>query len=153
MHWLKDDMRLLGHPVHLMLVHFPAAIFPLEAMLYAAYCYTDNVQFANSSFFVLMVGVPLGWLAAICGGADVMKINPERTKTLKRAVLHGSINTFVLICFTVVVYKQYLAYPILSQGSLSVLGLKVFLVLVMIGGNFIGGSLVLKHKVGIEITE
>lgn len=146
-------MRIFGHPVHMMLLHFPAALFPVECLLYGLLVYTNNVSFAFASFWILVCGVGLGWVAAIFGALDMTSISSEMNEVIKKALLHGSINGVILIAYTVIAYSWYLSYPSFPEGSIVLLGVKIFLVLLLMVGNFIGGSLVLKDKVGIEVIK
>ncbi|HNP08128.1 MAG TPA: DUF2231 domain-containing protein [Cyclobacteriaceae bacterium] len=142
-------MKILGHPVHLMLVHFPAALFPIECLFYALLVYTGHLDYAFVSFCILLCGVGFGWVAAIFGALDMASISSEKVDVIKRALIHGSINGTVLIAYTVMAYSLYLSYPSLPEGSVFMLVFKIFLVLFLVIGNFIGGNLVLKDKVGL----
>ncbi|MBX2943430.1 MAG: DUF2231 domain-containing protein [Cyclobacteriaceae bacterium] len=146
-------MKIFGHPIHMMLLHFPAALFPVECLLYGLLIYTHNVSFAFASFWILVCGVGIGWVAAIFGALDITSIAAEKEDVMKKALLHGSINGVVLIGYTVMAYSMYLSYPSFHEGSVAVLGIKVFLVLLLMVGNFIGGSLVLDDKVGIKLIQ
>jgi len=144
-------MKIFDHPIHMMLLHFPAALFPIECLIYALLIYTHNTDFAFVSFCILLGGVSLGWLAAIFGALDIASISSDREDIIKKAILHGGINGVILIAYTVMAYLQYLLYPSLPEGSIYLLGLKSFLVVMLMIGNFIGGNLVLKDKVGLNV--
>ena len=143
-------MKILGHPIHLMLLHFPAALFPIECLLYGVLVFTHDSSFAFVSFCILVCGISLGWVAAIFGAMDMASISSEREDVIKRALLHGAINGTILVAYTVITYLLYLSYPALPEGNIIMLGVKLFLVLFLVVGNFIGGNLVLKDKVGLS---
>ena len=84
------------------------------------------------------------------GAMDMASISSEREDVIKRALLHGAINGTILVAYTVITYLLYLSYPALPAGNIIMLGVKLFLVLFLVVGNFIGGNLVLKDKVGLS---
>jgi hypothetical protein len=47
-------------------------------------------------------------------------------------------------------YSVYKRFPQIPIASITVLVIKAFLVTCMVIGNYIGGSLILKHKICIE---
>lgn len=143
-------MKILGHPIHIMLIHFPSALFPMELVCYSLYYYTGQASFGTAAFYALAMGVVMGWLAVLFGSIDLVKIPADKPAVLKKALLHGSINSTVLIVYTIFFYSLYKKYPVLPAASMGLLIGKACAVLVMIAGNYIGGSLILEDKLGIK---
>jgi len=56
-------MKLDYHPPHLILNHFPSALFPVEFAFAAIGFYRQHFTFSYAAFYVLLAGVLLGWLA------------------------------------------------------------------------------------------
>jgi uncharacterized membrane protein len=146
-------MKFLGHPLHLMLIHFPSALFPMELLSYSIYYFTNDESFATASLYALMAGSTLGWLAIITGAIDLLKISPERTKVMNKALIHGSVNTTVVLAYSVFAWIGFRKYPQLPEANLAALVLKLLLVTLMLVGNYMGGSLVLKDKMGTMENE
>ena len=140
-------MKIFGHPVHLMLIHFPSALFPMDLMCAFLADYTGNDSFRYAAFCAMTGGVVFGWLAAIAGMLDLGKIAGSKQSSVKKALIHGGINTVVLIVFTLFVMMAFKKYPQLTEDSALILIVKTCAVMLMVAGNFIGGSLVLKDKV------
>ena len=143
-------MKVLGHPIHVMLIHFPSALFPMELVCYFIYYFTGQLSFANAAFYAMAGGVGLGWLAVCFGAFDLIKISPDRTEVMKKALIHGGINITVVIIYTIFFYSLYKNYPVLPSASLGLVIVKALVIVGMITGNFLGGSLVLKDRVGAE---
>ncbi|MCW3114485.1 MAG: hypothetical protein JWR18_2881 [Segetibacter sp.] len=141
-------MKLLGHPIHLMLIHFPAALFPMELVCYYIQSRNGDTSFAYASFYAMAGGVLFGWLAIITGAIDLITIRDDGALQVK-ALVHGAINSAVVLTYTVVAYLFYKHYPNLPIPTKTLLALKASLNLVMIAGNYLGGNLVLKHKLGV----
>lgn len=141
-------MKLFRHPIHLMLIHFPAALFPMELVCYYIYCTNGNTSFANASFYAMTGGVLLGWLAIITGAIDLIMIKDNGALQAK-ALIHGTINTIVVLSYTIIAFMFYKDYPNLPSATITLLAVKVSLNVLMIAGNYLGGNLVLRDKIGV----
>lgn len=141
-------MKLFGHPIHLMLIHFPAALFPMEIVCYYIYYTNGDISFAYASFYAMVGGVLPGWLAIITGAIDLIMIKDNGALQAK-ALIHGAINTIVVLSYTIIALMFYKDYPNLPSATITLLAVKVSLNVLMIGGNYLGGNLVLKDKIGV----
>lgn len=142
-------MKILGHPIHIMLIHFPSALLPMDFICSALGYYTGNHSFTDASFFALAGAVILGCAAIITGAFDLIGLI-EKPLAMKKALVHGGINATVIIAYTVLAFRAWKQYPELEQDGVGLLAIKAALITFMIAGNYLGGSLILKHKVGIE---
>jgi len=145
-------MKIFRHPLHVMLIHFPAALFPADLVLTFLFYKTGNVSFGSAAFFCLLGGVCIGWLAAVTGFIDLALIK-NNTSAVNAAFLHGGVNAISLIGFSVLAYKSWKLYPAIPDPSAITLGVKLFFVLFLIIGNYLGGRLIFKHHIGIESNE
>jgi uncharacterized membrane protein len=143
-------MKILGHPVHIMLIHFPSALLPMDFACSALGYYTGNSSFTDASFFAMAGAVLLGCLAIITGTFDLLGLIEGKPLALKKALLHGGINATVIIAYSILAFRAWKQFPELTQDGIGLLVVKGCLVTFMIAGNYLGGSLILKHKVGIE---
>jgi len=143
-------VTIFKHPVHMMLIHFPSALLPMDVVCYVIYYFTGDTSFAFASFYALAGAVVTGWLSIILGTFDLVSIPPGKGEVMKKALLHGGINITIIIIYTVIFYSGYKRFPPIPAASMTILITKTFLVTCMVVGNYIGGSLILKHKIGIE---
>ena len=143
-------MKILGHPIHIMLIHFPSALFPMELACSVINKYTGKTSFLDASFFAMCGGVVLGWIAVIFGVFDLLKVYETKPSAMKKALIHAGVNSTVILIYSILCFIQYKKYPDLEMDSLGILFLKGSTISLMIIGNFIGGSLILKHKVAVE---
>jgi uncharacterized membrane protein len=143
-------MKLLGHPLHIMLIHFPSALLPMDFVCSLIAFQSGNASFAHAAFFALAGGVVLGILALITGGYDLIHVAENKPLALKTALIHGGINGTVIMVYCVLAFRAYKAFPNLTVDSIGILILKGSMVTLMIAGNYFGGSLILKHRVGIS---
>ncbi len=143
-------MKIFGHPIHIMLIHFPSALFPIHVLFTIIGKYTFSIDLVKSGFFVLIMGCVLGWLAMIFGLMDLIGVYKKREELMIKVLRHGGINTIVLIGFTWLALAQAKTLPDLTEDRVSLIILKVVLVALMIVGNYLGGQLILKYKIGVE---
>jgi uncharacterized membrane protein len=141
-------MKLFGHPVHLMLVHFPSAFIPFEVLFYGLSYISDDPSFKSCYIYSTYGIVITGWLTILTGLMDLVKIKDE--SKAKKGLIHGSINSSVIFLYTIyggwlIKYAQSL-----PEETLSLLFIKICLVLLLFLGNFLGGNLVLKEKIGVS---
>jgi uncharacterized membrane protein len=143
-------MKILGHPIHIMLIHFPSALLPMDLVCSALSYYTGNSSFTDASFFAMAGAVLFGCLAIITGTFDLVGLIEGKPLALKKALIHGGINATVIIAYSILAFRAWKQFPELSQDGIGLLVLKGCLVTFMIVGNYLGGSLILTHKVGLE---
>ena len=149
MHLINNILngRLFGHPIHMMLVHFPAALFPISAAFsIISYLLNDKI-ISLLNFYIICTGTGLGWLALIFGVIDLIKIQ-EMKAPFKVALIHGGLNTLWLSVFSVIVGIQFKFYPQIPVPSLIVVLLEIVVASTMIYSNYLGGELVLSYGVG-----
>jgi len=142
-------MKIFKHPVHLMLIHFPTALLPMDLVLSFLLYYTGNSDFGPAAFYCMIGGVGTGVLALVTGFIDLAMIRNNRT-ALNAAFVHGGVNATVLLVYSVFAYKSWNLYPIIQAPTVLVLVVKLTLILFLIVGNFLGGRLILKHHIAIE---
>lgn len=143
-------MKIFGHPVHLMLIHFPSALLPMDLACSAACYYTGEPSFGMASFYAMCGAVVLGWAAVAAGAFDLIAVSEQKPTALQKALVHGSVNTAVIIAYSLLAYRAYRQYPLLIPDCISLLIVKALCIGFMIIGNFIGGALILKHHVAVE---
>ncbi len=144
------SMKILGHPIHLMLIHFPTALFPMDLVCSIINYYTGNTSFIDASFYAICGGVIFGWFAVAFGLFDLTGVISKSPNAIKSALIHGGLNIIVVIAYTVLAWLQYKRYPLLEADSLMTLSVKVLVNIFMLAGNYFGGRLILKYKVAVQ---
>ncbi len=135
-------MRVLGHPVHAMLLHFPVALWPAHWLLHVFASRLPPAVAAVGGFWVLAAGTGLGCLAAFFGACDLVGIWREGDeKRLATGLVHGTVNGCVLAGFGGLLAAEYLHYPSISHGT-AFLAVELALLVAMAAGNYFGGALV-----------
>jgi uncharacterized membrane protein len=135
-------MRLFGHPIHVMLIHFPIALWPAHEALHAFAPLLPPGVSATAGFWLLASGTVLGWFAAFFGASDLLMLWAAEDRAKFRAgLIHGVINGTVLLGFTGALAFEYLDYPHIAHGAGFLIAEGALLV-AMIVGNYFGGEVV-----------
>lgn len=143
-------MKILGHPLHILLIHFPAALIPMDFVCTCLQNYMHNDSFGLAAFYAMAGVVVLGWLAIVFGFIDLIRIPAQEPQAQKIALVHGCINSIIIIVYTILAMKAFKVYPAPMAASTALLIVKGILVISLVIGNYLGGSLVLKYGIGTE---
>ena len=144
-------MKIMKHPLHVMLIHFPTALLPMDLVLSYLFFRSGNESYGNAAFYCLVGGVGLGLLAGITGFIDLVLI--KNKTAMAAAFVHGGINLTAILVFSLFAYKSWNLYPQLSIPTITILIVKFVTVLFMLIGNYLGGKLIFKHHIAIENNE
>jgi uncharacterized membrane protein len=141
----RSTAKLMGHPIHPMLVPFPIAFLIGTLLSDLAYWETHDVFWATASAYLLGAALVFAALAALAGFTDFF--GDRRVRNLGTAWRHmiGNLAAVVLSLINFVMRLGNVEEAILPNGL--VLSAIVGLILVYTGWQ--GGELVFRHRVGI----
>jgi len=146
-------MKMLGHPIHPLLVHFPTALLPADLVLSILYHATGDASYYTAGFYCLVGGVVLGLPAAVSGLIDLVAIPKKDKSAIGLALYHGMLNGSILLVFGVLAWKAGQAFPAPWFTGLTAVIVKGILLLALFVGNYMGGKLIYKHHIGIQINQ
>lgn len=138
---------IAGHPIHLILIHFPIAFLPLSALLDILSIIYNSTYLAELAFYSLILGTTSAIFAAGFGAMELIKIKNDQA-ILRKALLHGGLNVLWLMIFSVIAGIQLKQFPEINILNLWLIILKVSIVAGLFYSNFLGGELVLRYGVG-----
>lgn len=144
-------MKIKGHPLHIMLIHFPVALLPMDLACSVVAYTTPGSHFAFAAFYALAGGVIFGWLAVVTGIADLVTWKPagqsDEQAVISKGVIHGALQTTTIMIYTGLALLRWRDYPYLEPDSTGILIAKGVLVATLLVGNYFGGELLLKHYI------
>jgi uncharacterized membrane protein len=146
-------MRIFGHPIHPLLIHFPTALLPMDFVLSSLYLITGNVSFYNAGAYCLWAGTTAGLLAMFTGLIDLAGIPRSNKAALALAIYHGAVNGLIILIFAIIAYKSWQVFPLISMASFAGVTVKGFLVFALFIGNFLGGKLIYTHHIGLTFNK
>lgn len=143
---MDSRAKLLGHPIHQMLIVFPLGLLATGVIFDIIRLITGNGTWSTVAYYMFGVGVIGGLIAAIFGFVDYLAI-PAGTRAEHIGRLHGSGNAVVLLLFLVSWFLRrpdaanpsVLAY-ILSFAGFALAGIT----------GWLGGELVDRLGVGVS---
>src|SRR5688572_14199052 len=95
---MESRAKLLGHPIHPMLVVLPLGLFIGAVVFDAVYLWRGSTTFATAAYWNIAAGIVGGLLAAVFGLIDWLAI-PAGTRAKRIGLLHGASNVVVVAMF------------------------------------------------------
>jgi uncharacterized membrane protein len=144
---MESRAKLLGHPIHPMLIVLPLGLFIAAVVFDAVYLWQGSPTFATVAYWNIAGGVVGGLLAAVFGLIDWLAI-PAGTRAKRIGLLHGGGNVVVVVTFALVWLMRGNtpdAIPTTNLFLLEVAGLALGSV-----AGWLGGELVDRLGVGVD---
>lgn len=144
---MESKAKLLGHPVHPMLIVLPLGLFIGAVVFDALYLWRGSPALAATAYWNIAGGIVGGLLAAVFGFIDWMAI-PAGTRAKRIGLLHGGSNVVVVGIFAVVWYLRREAGGMTPTTNLFLLEAAALLLGAVAG--WLGGELVDRLGVGVD---
>ena len=144
---MESRFKILGHPVHPMLIVYPLGLLSAAVVFDVLYVVTGNPDLATFSFWAIAIGLVGGLAAAVFGLIDWLAI-PRGTRAKRIGALHGGGNVVVVALFVLSFLlrtdeARYL--PDTLPLILGVVGMAIALITA-----WLGGELVYRLRVGVD---
>jgi uncharacterized membrane protein len=144
---MESRAKLLGHPVHPMLIVLPLGLFIAAVVFDVLYLWRGTPTFATVAYWNIAGGIIGGLLAAVFGLIDWLAI-PSGTRAKRIGLLHGGSNVLVVAAFALVWWTRSDAADVAPTTAVFVIELGA-LVLGSVAG-WLGGELVDRLAVGVD---
>jgi uncharacterized membrane protein len=143
---MESRAKLLGHPIHQMLIVFPLGLLATALMFDVVRLITGNGFWSELSYWMIGAGVVTGLLAAPFGLVDWLAI-PGGTRAKRIGALHGAGNVVVVGLYGIswLMRTGNPGAPELPALALAFLGGS----LAMVTG-WLGGELVDRLAIGVD---
>jgi uncharacterized membrane protein len=143
---MESRAKILGHPVHQMLIPFPFGLLATAVIFDIIYLVWGNPSMATVAYWMIVAGIIGGLAAAPFGLIDYLAI-PKGTRARSVGLIHGVGNLFVLVLFagSWLLRRDAPDAPdtlalVLSFAGFALAGLT----------GWLGGELVDRHAVGVD---
>ena len=143
---MESRAKLLGHPIHQMLIAFPLGLLAMAVIFDLIALARAQGYWSEIAYWMIAAGVVTGLLAAPFGFIDWLAI-PSGTRAKRIGAVHGIGNVFVVLLF---------ACSWLMRGGAPAAPATLALALSFIGGGvalftgWLGGELVDRLSVGVD---
>src|SRR4051812_18425447 len=143
---MESKAKLLGHPVHPMLIVFPLGLLATAAVFDGITLATGNGAWSGMAFYLIAAGVIGGLVAAVFGLIDWLAI-PPGTRAKAIGLWHGVGNVVVVALFAVS-WSLRRGTPN-APGTLALVLSFAGVLLALVTG-WLGGELVDRLGVGVD---
>lgn len=136
---MESRIKLFGHPIHPMLIVFPAGLFTSTVIMDILYLVFRNPALAIVSFYMAIIGVIGGLLAAIFGFIDWSAL-PNNSRAKNIGLWHGLGNFVIVVLFAASWLLRRGSVNFVPSGFamlLSFAGIVLALVTLWIGGELV----------------
>lgn len=143
-------MRLWGHPIHPMLVHFPVAFWTVAAAAYIAEAASVGEAAAAIAKFSNVTGLIVAIFAMTAGLLELRMIDSQ-SEAMRVATWHMMAMATSWVCFLLALVLP-IAAGTLRHSAAQLAGVAsagVGFLLMMVGG-WLGGRLVYEFRVGVK---
>ncbi len=137
--------RLLGHPVHPMLIVFPLGLFPTALLFDIIYLATKNLMWSTMGYWMIAVAIIGALAAAVFGLVDWLGVRPG-TRAKRIGALHGLGNVVVVLFFAISWLTRRHNH---AADSLAIV-LEVSGVVLALFTGWLGGELVDRLGIGVD---
>lgn len=149
---LRRD-HFLGHPIHPMLVHFPAALFPTSLLFDLFSLGLGGNTYVKTAFYTMVVGELVALLAAVAGAADYLTELVPGTVMFRVGTVHALFNVVILLLYAFNIGLRLGPTLEASRASVGPLLLSLAGVVLLTISNNLGGRLVYQYGVGVRLTD
>ena len=143
---MEAKAKLLGHPIHQMLVVLPLGVLAMSLVFDLVAIGSGMTALHDASFYMIAAGVISGLLAAVFGLIDFMAI-PSGTRAKRIGALHGSGNVVVVLLFAI---SFWLRRDMPSEPETLAIALSGAAAALAMVTGWLGGELVDRLGVGVD---
>jgi uncharacterized membrane protein len=144
---MESRVKLLGHPIHPMLIVLPLGLFSIAVLADLIYVATGNTDLAKVAYWNIAIGIVGGLLAALFGLIDWLGI-PSGTRAKAIGAWHGIGNVVIVGIFAM---SWLMRQPDgLYAPSILPFILGVVAVALALLTAWLGGELVYRLRVGVD---
>jgi uncharacterized membrane protein len=143
---VESKAKLLGHPVHPMLIVFPLGLLATAVVFDIVGLARGDPSWFGISFWMIAAGIIGGLLAAVFGLIDWWAI-PSGTRAKAVGLWHGVGNVVVVLLFIV---SWFLRRPDPGNPGATAFTLSFIAVVLALVTGWLGGELVDRLGVGVD---
>jgi uncharacterized membrane protein len=143
---MESKAKLLGHPIHPMLIVFPLGLLATAVAFDIVGLLTGDNAWYGISFWMIAAGIVGGLLSAVFGLIDWWAIR-SGTRAKAIGLWHGVGNVIVVLLFIV---SWFLRRPVPTQPGGGALVLSFLGVALAFVTGWLGGELVDRLGVGVD---
>jgi uncharacterized membrane protein len=148
---MYSKVKILGHPIHPMLIAYPIALYTSTLLAYIIYAVNKDPFFFKAAVAANIAGVVMAAVAAVPGFIDWAVGIPSGTAAKSHGLTHMLLNVTALVIFIInaVIHTGNWKNP---SGEGSGIILALLGVLCTIGAGYFGWTMIQTDHVGVELS-
>lgn len=145
---MRSAANVRGHPLHPALIPFPFAFLFGATIFDVAGLFIWSPSLWTTAAYMLAAGIATGLLAAVPGLIDYLNTVPPDSSAKARATKHMLVNVSAIALFAAALWMRggMTAVPAGATVALEVAG-----VLLLSIGGWMGGTLVYRNQIGVDM--
>ena len=143
---MESRAKLLGHPIHQMLIVFPLGVLAMSLVFDLVALAAGWTELHRAAYYMIAAGVLSGLLAAMFGLVDFLGI-PRNTRARRIGAIHGAGNVVVVALFAL---SWWLRGGEPLQPPTAAIALSVAAAGLALVTAWLGGELVNRLGVGVD---
>jgi len=144
---MESRIKVLGHPIHPMLIVLPLGLFIGAVVFDAIYLWRGSSTIGTVGYWNIAGGIVGGLVAAVFGLIDWLAI-PAGTRAKSIGLWHASSNVLAILGFALVFWMRYSSGQLATTSGLFTIEVVALLFGAM--GGWLGGELVDRLGVGVD---
>lgn len=148
---MYSKVKILGHPIHPMLIAYPIAFYTATLVAYIVYAANSDPFFFKAAVAANIAGVVMAAVAALPGFIDWAVGIPSGTAAKGHGLTHMLLNVTALVLFIInaLIHTGNWDKP---SGSASGIILALLGVLCTVGAGYFGWTMIQTDHVGVQLT-
>jgi uncharacterized membrane protein len=149
---MYSKIKLLGHPIHPMLVAFPIAFYTAALRGFIAYAVWGDPFWFQLGLAANIAGVVTALLAAVPGFLDWLLGIPSKHRAKQTGLVHMVLNVSALVLFAINAWLLWDQWTVAVPDLRWAIWLSLLGVALTVGAGYYGYTLIQKHHVGVDLT-
>lgn len=144
---MRSRAHFKSHPIHPMLIAFPIGLWVASLLFDLLGLALHRPALWSAGYYTAIGGCVGAVLAAVPGVIDLFSVVPPRSSAKTRGLIHGAINTLVLVTFAGEVF--YRGGAELAPDRIAVFASVIAVCLLGYSG-WLGGTLAYRNQIGVD---
>ena len=141
---MKSKAHIKGHPLHPILIVFPAAFFTGTIILDVLASLSQSAVYWQVGKYLELGGIIGALGAAVPGLIDFLYAVPPKSSAKSRAAKHGLLNTAMLLLFTAAFFFRQ------NESSFTIIAVELAGGILLCFAGWMGGTLVYRNQIGVN---
>ncbi len=146
---MYSKIKILGHPLHPILVAYPIAFYTATLVCYVVFNSNHDIFWFKVAYVANLAGIIMAAVAALPGFIDWLNI-PPGTRAKKTGVFHLICNVIALLLYTACFFMFKDKWDETNPAVTTAIALTGAGFAITLVAGFLGWALVQKHHVGVD---